>query len=151
VEIGWEVQDSFRLDLEEYESSRPIRRYARELVLPSSTRCELLRTAGFSRAEIMQELKWARIERKRLRASVQRVRFQKLDECLDALGRKLYHVLTLGIPKRRQRDYLEKYVCYTHLTSGGQQEHLKPCLKNPLKASFDCSIRTASVTEEGGD
>jgi hypothetical protein len=147
VQIDWKAQDSFQLAVEEYESSRPERRYPRELVLPASTRFELLRTAGYSRGEITQQLKWARIERNRLRASVNRVRFQKLDECLDAMRRTLYRFVTLGIPKRRQRRYLEECAIYAQMINAGQREHLKPCLKNLSKASFDSTIRTTSMTE----
>jgi len=57
LSIEWDSLNERKFDIDAYEESRPLRRAASQLVIPSSVREMMLRNGGYSRKEIQQATK----------------------------------------------------------------------------------------------
>ena len=54
VAINWDYSDMRSIDVAEYEETRPSRRYNKELLIPRSTRIDILTDVGYSPKQIMK-------------------------------------------------------------------------------------------------
>ncbi len=100
IGIGWQYdpQYTFTQVLDEYEADRAgFRRMKRELAIPPDVREEMLRDAGYPRAEIVTAARLARKYKERRVTSVNQVKFDPIMERVDAVR----HGVRRMIPTRR--------------------------------------------------
>ena len=153
--LDWEAQNSYQLNVDEYEEARPERRRYVELLTSRSTRIELLRSSGYSRMEIRVLCKPVEETKKQRCATNQRIEADKRDELWEKISRKVSNWVTLGARKRRERRYFDRCASYWRRDSqkfpATADSSLKSCFKSSPSfrphASLDISVRTADVTE----
>jgi hypothetical protein len=114
VSIAWKHEREHTIQIDDYENSRGPRRQGREMILPPQLREDLLRQAGYSRAEIVRvirDLNIVRGQRRRTYETLHLLPFQALSE---KITRKAWNILTMGEFKRKERAILN---CATRPTT----------------------------------
>lgn len=108
LSIGWSHFSEVELSIDEYESQRPHRRFRLEMLVPPDTRFERLRSAGFSRKEIMSATRPVNIIRQQRRRTRETLQLQPLYEMNEKVGRKAIQLLTMGKRKKEEKDLLNR-------------------------------------------
>jgi hypothetical protein len=105
VTIGWESIANFSYDLNDYESVRTSnhRRSMGQMQMSAYHRETTLRDLGFSRQEIMWGIKTANVIRNQRRHRNELIKLDEFHAWVECAQRKLWHILTLGKSKRRER------------------------------------------------
>lgn len=104
ISIGWNYEEENTYIIDEYESSRMgNRRYGREMIIPSAIREDLLRHAGYSRAEIMNSIRELNVARTQRRRTYDTLHLQGLHAVSESIARKVINVLSFGEFKRKKR------------------------------------------------
>lgn len=88
VSIGWEVQEEYNHDIENYEEERAPRRETFQMVIPRHGREALLKTAGHSRAEFASVIRGVNRTKNQRKSSVRNVSSTNFDEKIENVGRK---------------------------------------------------------------
>lgn len=109
--IAWERNSSSFISIDKYEKfRRGHRRDSKSMIMPSSERQEILLNLGFTMCQISKGVRVANRIRSNRRQTMSVHKYSKSHEILDAISRKIRHVVTLGTQKRKERAFLEKYV-----------------------------------------
>jgi hypothetical protein len=107
--IGWKHVSSVDLDIDKYEEARAgNRRKQQEIQMKQDYRKQLLRSLGFSLAEMQKGTKAANIVRNR-RRHVNAVLYKDAsNEIAEKVVRRFVSIATLGYKKRKEKKYLRK-------------------------------------------
>ena len=136
--IDWYAQDTYEMDIEEYEGERPPRRNQSQLSLPESVRKDILKKCGYSRNEIVEQTKPVNQARQRRKATVQSAKLEGIQELMEKVSRKTFNAISLGRRKRQERNLLERCRSF---------DSTKLSSRSTLATSSDGGSYTDSVTE----
>lgn len=89
LSIGWEAQDEYHHDLEEYEEGRGPRRETFQMIVPRKTREDMLKQAGHSRREFASAIRVTIKAKNQRKSTVRNLQFAKADENIEKVSRKL--------------------------------------------------------------
>jgi hypothetical protein len=108
--LAWEpMSEIVGISIDEYESSRPPRRFDREMIVPPDTREKILRDAGFSRAEITDRTKPVNVARAQRIRTIETMGLAPLHEFSQSVSRKTRNILSFGERKRKEREFLQPF------------------------------------------
>lgn len=108
VTIEWEHQSTASMRLDEYEAHRPPRRRGPEIIMTSSVREDMLRSAGFSRGEIQGAVKRANIARNSRKRTEELMQLSSLQEAAEKLKRGALNKVFMRGRKKKERKYIEE-------------------------------------------
>lgn len=106
--LKWNYVNERTFTVDGYEKSRPYdyRRLFHEMLIPPSVRMEILRTAGYSRAEIIKGTRIVNIVRSQRRRTLDMLKSSDIEELSEKIARKTINILTLGTRKRKEKKYI---------------------------------------------
>ena len=90
LSISWDYNDVGSIDLQEFEETRPARRYHGELIIPLSVRKEILLSSGYSPLQITNLVETVN------NCKLQRAKSARFDDILLRANRKLTRRFKLG-------------------------------------------------------
>jgi hypothetical protein len=123
ISMGWEHESEVSVPIDAYEENRGPRRRGREMIIPVQLREEILRNAGYSRAEIMKCTRDINIARGQRRRTYDTLHLQSIQLLTERITRKAWNVLTLGEHKRKERAILQEF---SHGKIGGEMSPAVP-------------------------
>eukprot|EP00816_Leptocylindrus_hargravesii_P003089 CAMPEP_0196819160 /NCGR_PEP_ID=MMETSP1362-20130617/69268_1 /TAXON_ID=163516 /ORGANISM="Leptocylindrus danicus, Strain CCMP1856" /LENGTH=257 /DNA_ID=CAMNT_0042197535 /DNA_START=55 /DNA_END=828 /DNA_ORIENTATION=+ len=88
LSIGWDVQEEYHHDLEDYEDGRGPRRETFQMIVPRRTREDMLKQAGHSRKEFASAIRGTIKAKNQRKATVRNLQFAKADEGIEKVARK---------------------------------------------------------------
>eukprot|EP00977_Amphora_coffeiformis_P001933 scaffold370_cov176-Amphora_coffeaeformis.AAC.10 len=136
--IDWHAQDTYEMNLDEYEDGRPRRRNKSQLFLPETVRTDMLKICGYSRNEIIEQTRPVNQARQRRKATVQSAKLEGIQELLEKVSRKTFDTLSLGRRKRQERKLMERCRSF---------DITKLSTRSTLATLSDGGSNTDSVTE----
>eukprot|EP00814_Leptocylindrus_danicus_P004896 CAMPEP_0116022308 /NCGR_PEP_ID=MMETSP0321-20121206/10910_1 /TAXON_ID=163516 /ORGANISM="Leptocylindrus danicus var. danicus, Strain B650" /LENGTH=258 /DNA_ID=CAMNT_0003493355 /DNA_START=96 /DNA_END=872 /DNA_ORIENTATION=- len=89
LSIGWDVQEEYHHDLDDYEDGRGPRRETFQMIVPRKTREDMLKHAGHSRREFASAIRGTIRTKNQRKATVRNLQFAKADEGIEKVARKL--------------------------------------------------------------
>ena len=87
--IGWDTQDEYEHNLDEYEEGRGERRETFQMVIPRKGREQLLKTAGHSRSEFASIIRQNTKIKNQRKATVRNLNMSKTEEKIEKVTRKM--------------------------------------------------------------
>jgi hypothetical protein len=109
LSIEWKHQVEHTLSIDDYETMRPDRRTSREMMIPLSTREQILKRAGFARKEIIKLTRPVNIARHQRKSTNATFDLRPLHEVGEKVSRTAINILTLGRRKRNERKLLQPF------------------------------------------
>mmetsp|Transcript_30223 Transcript_30223/g.73507 ORF Transcript_30223/g.73507 Transcript_30223/m.73507 type:complete len:280 (-) Transcript_30223:247-1086(-) len=118
VTIEWNHANEFVCDLDVYEKLRPKRRGRYELVLPRSHRTNVCyQSAGYSRSEIIKQVKVVSVTKNERRRSIQYQRLDALHEFVEKSCRATMNMTVRKKTKQEERQYIQNAMTQQHTVS----------------------------------
>eukprot|EP00529_Nitzschia_sp_RCC80_P026573 CAMPEP_0113494544 /NCGR_PEP_ID=MMETSP0014_2-20120614/29159_1 /TAXON_ID=2857 /ORGANISM="Nitzschia sp." /LENGTH=279 /DNA_ID=CAMNT_0000388435 /DNA_START=54 /DNA_END=893 /DNA_ORIENTATION=+ /assembly_acc=CAM_ASM_000159 len=118
VTIEWNHANEFVCDLDVYEKLRPERRGRYDLVLPRSHRTALCyQSAGYSRSEILKQVKVVSVTKNERRRSIQYQRLDALHEFVEKSCRATMNMTLRKKTKQEEREYIQNAMIRQHTFS----------------------------------
>eukprot|EP00529_Nitzschia_sp_RCC80_P026918 CAMPEP_0113482948 /NCGR_PEP_ID=MMETSP0014_2-20120614/23182_1 /TAXON_ID=2857 /ORGANISM="Nitzschia sp." /LENGTH=280 /DNA_ID=CAMNT_0000376481 /DNA_START=67 /DNA_END=909 /DNA_ORIENTATION=- /assembly_acc=CAM_ASM_000159 len=116
--IEWNHANEFVCDLDVYEKLRPERRGRYDLVLPRSHRTALCyQSAGYSRSEILKQVKVVSVTKNERRRSIQYQRLDALHEFVEKSCRATMNMTLRKKTKQEEREYIQNAMIRQHTFS----------------------------------
>lgn len=109
LSIGWEYYDEMTVDLISYEEQRPPRRQGREMLVPVDVRFQRLRTAGYSRSEIVALTKPVNVARTQRRRTLDTLHLQPIQMFNERFAKKTMSLITGGRRKRHEKKLMQSF------------------------------------------
>eukprot|EP00592_Proboscia_alata_P004448 CAMPEP_0194377292 /NCGR_PEP_ID=MMETSP0174-20130528/30211_1 /TAXON_ID=216777 /ORGANISM="Proboscia alata, Strain PI-D3" /LENGTH=179 /DNA_ID=CAMNT_0039158545 /DNA_START=36 /DNA_END=575 /DNA_ORIENTATION=- len=89
VSLGWEHSpEDIEVSIDEYEKRNPYKRLPKELLLPRTTREQMLRDGGFTRSDVVRATKCATLLKKSRKKSNSRIGTDRMEERIEGVVRK---------------------------------------------------------------
>lgn len=104
--IGWEYDDRLTCSVDEYEKTRPYRRSAAEIKIPSLHRFEILKSLGYSRQAINEATKEAARNRSNRSQTSNQLGRAPFEELVEMVKRAFLNATIRRDAKRKEREYL---------------------------------------------
>jgi hypothetical protein len=144
ISMGWEHESELSVPIDEYEENRGPRRRGREMIIPVQLREEILRNAGYSRAEIMKCTRDINIARGQRRRTYDTLHLQSLQLLTERITRKAWNVLTLGERKRKERAIIQEF---SHCNIGGETSSALPFQPTSSSNNIKGILSVTSIQE----
>lgn len=106
ITIQWRHHSSHTISVDEYEQSIPGKRKGRQMLIPAPVRLEMLVRAGYSHSQIIRETKPVNIARTQRQRTIATLGLSELHEVSEKISRSTKNILSLGLLKRKENDYL---------------------------------------------
>jgi hypothetical protein len=106
VTIQWKPHSEVVLPVDTYERAVAQIRKGRSLLIPAGVRLEMLLQAGCSRGQIIRETRPVNIARTQRRRTIATLGLSEFHEMSEMVSRKTKNILTFGMLKRKEKEYL---------------------------------------------
>ena len=104
LSLGWEYASEFVAALDDYEGTKPEARHPSELRLTSSEREVRLKSFGFSRLEILEGTRVAKVTRQQRMKTIETLQLAKFQELIEKANRKIFRAGR----KRKEKELLKR-------------------------------------------
>lgn len=108
IAIGWSFMTEQTIPFDEYERSRPYHRSLYEMIIPSSTRTDILCDADISLRLIQETVRTVNVTKRQRRRTVQSLRTSWIEEMSERTRRALVGRVVGVSKKRQERELVER-------------------------------------------
>jgi hypothetical protein len=111
--LSWSYRSVINKSIDEHETSmKECRRETQEMIMPSFMRIEILKSAGYSRQEIVTEMRNLDKIRGQRQITVDNLNLIYVEEIFEKVARKSFDAFTFGRRKKREKQYIQNALTY---------------------------------------
>jgi hypothetical protein len=109
LSMDWEYFESVMLSIDDYEAYRPTPRTTAEMRIPFKTRWDMLKTAGYSHAEILTSFRKANLARGRRKRTNETLALARIEEAVERAIRGILNATIRRSTKQKEREFLQRW------------------------------------------